>query len=475
MKLTAEAYRRQYDWAARIIEDTRTLLENLETVAIASPDQVAALARLQKDAAAYLERLDRATITVPDAEPPTPNEPPAQQHQGLAGMYAMHDVGCEYPNGTTLAYWREVEDSYADLDRQVGGHERVMLEVYHHTSLHEGRELFTVWQPPDAPEPYRVTRGDYVARIPRYDDLTYLARYVAFIERLGQRYDGRVQAVVASLGLDGETQFAKPVGGVDWENALWGTAAEGVPGAFRGRWIPVMLKAFAEAFPTTPVLVNCAPGDRHTKRAVLSAALKWGIGWKNSGLIPDAPNRYGYDADGNPPTRENWQSHTGFYGSWDLPRMFPELPLVTESHMGYATEAEMWGMVYAGLSYHPTAMVWHKTLLDAPGLQAFDWAEQYIGVTKATTPGVWWRRHDSPYPKTRAGNTGYYSGHLTDWEFWLHRTEGAGLNLRVADGVDLGDSPTLRWLDAGGEHIQSMRPGSGVLLPDTATFAEIRR
>ncbi len=387
--------------------------------------------------------------TMLPADPSVEPEPIVIPPSGLAAHYLMHDSSCTYKNATSLFYWSQIEPSpgqynWERVDNWLAQHEKSLLQVYLHTTAMTGGANFHVWQPSGAPVPYKLSSHGKIAIIPCYD-ISYLRTLqMNMIRAMGARYDGKVTGVIATLGLDGETQLAKPAEGVDWIAACYGTVANAVPHRFATRWIPETLTAYALAFPTTPVFVNMAPGGTDMRRKVALQAEGLGIGLKNSGLWEDANNHWGYNRQGEQPTWEGWDDWPGEIGSWDPMRVFGG-QIITESAYGaiYSVEQAR-DVLLAGLVYHPTAMVWHKEFYEKIP-DWLDWSEPYLGVTKATTPGAWWRKRESPYPFQKTSSKGGFSGHLGNFEFWLRREDNM---FYLAGG--LGITPaTLRILHSG--------------------------
>jgi hypothetical protein len=368
--------------------------------------------------------------------------------KGLApGHYQMLDAGT--PNrekATSLFYLNELEPQpgvydFTRVETWLAKHPQGVLQVFFHTSGQTGDAYFQLWLPDGYPA-YTVTSGNKRAHIPAYDDPAFIARYTAFIAAFGARYNGH--PVIASTGLDGETQPAKTAGGIDWINACYNTPANAVPYRFRTVYLDAVLRAYRDAFPDSVVFVNCAPGGNETRIRAGQLALELGLGIKHSGLVYDAANHWGYDAQGNRITRETWDTYAGHVGSWDMARVYSDtLPIFIESAY---PQRDAEPLLWAGLSYHPQAMAWHKEMFTVFTTDELEWAAQYLGVTTDTTPGVWWAAHESPYPRVQSGSKGYLSGHTDDWCFWLYRD---GSTWRVDERVTLFE-PTLRVRYTGG-------------------------
>ena len=373
--------------------------------------------------------------TLADMEESNPGPQP-QPKPGLAGHYALHDISPGV-NSTSLFYWSRIEPApgrynWEPVDKWLAERDRSILQVYLHTTDQMGSAYFRAWQPHGLPAPYLIRASGQSAVIPTYDRLELLETYRRFIGALGERYDGRVAGVVAVTGLDGEAQAAKQMGGVDWIDACYGTEANAVPYRFENTWVPEVLEAFARAFSTTPIFVDMAPGGTNMRRKVARWANNLGIGMKHSGLCRDAGNHWGYNLDEKQPSLGTWDDWDGEIGSWDPMRIFGG-QVITESVHGqiYSLEQAR-DTLLAGLSYHPVAMVWHESYFDKIP-QMLTWAKGYLGVTKETTPGVWWRKHESGYPFVQTSSRGGHSGHTDDWGFWLYRQE----DMFVVDDLDL--------------------------------------
>lgn len=370
--------------------------------------------------------------------------------KGLApGHYQMLDAGT--PNrekATSLFYLNELEPQpgvydFTRVENWLAKHPQGVLQVFFHTSGQTGDAYFQLWLPDGYPA-YTVTSGNKRAHIPAYDDPAFIARYTAFIRAFGARFNG--QPVIANLGLDGETQPAKTAGGVDWIAACYNTPANAVPYRFRTDYLDAILRAYRDAFPDSMVFVNTAPGGNETRQRVGQLAVELGLGIKHSGLVYDASNHWGFDAQGKRITAGTWDTYAGHVGSWDMARVYSDtLPIFVESAYPQR-DAER--LLWAGLSYHPRAFAWHKEMFTSGALtpELLAWSEQYLGVTVEDTPGVWWAAHESPYPRVQSGSKGYLSGHTDDWCFWLYRD---GSTWRVDERVTLFE-PTLRVRYTGG-------------------------
>jgi hypothetical protein len=378
--------------------------------------------------AASIIALSEEAEEIVEPDPPDPPPPPPPPPAGLVpGHYWMLDAGAvDRELATALFYWSELEPTagnynWSIVDSWLDDHPNGIIQVFFHTSGMTGDVNFQLWLPPGVPY-YTITNSGKTAYIPAYDQTAFRSRYISFINAFGARYDG--QPVIACLGLDGESQCAKTQDGVDWITACYGTDANAVPYRFRTTYLDAILEAYRDAFPNSTVLVNCAPGGTDTRKRVLPLAIDLGLGLKHSGVIDDTDSWLGYDASGNPPTLAGVLNgtYTGLLGLWDIIRMGYEagLTIVTESAYGMCPDPMK--AVYAALSYHPTAMTWHKEWFNSLLTESqLDWAELYLGRTKSTTPGVWWAHHQSVYPKIAVGSSGYYSGH-GHCEFWLYQT-----------------------------------------------------
>jgi hypothetical protein len=419
----------------------------------------------------------------------TPSPSPSLVTGGVvAGHYRMLDAGTlDRELATSLFYLSEVNPSagvynWDIVDSWLALHPDGIIQVFFHVSGVDANNNFYVYLPSDM-EYWTISSGNQYARIPKYDSSTFRARYIEFIQAFGARYDG--QPVIACLGLDGESQCAKTQSGIDWVTACYGTEANAVPYRFVNNFIPEILQAYAAAFPNSVVFANCAPGGTDGRMKVYQQAVALGLGLKSSGLVQDMNSWYGYDMNQNPPTHEGVVNgtYTGLLGNWDIIRLGQQNGLVTCTESAYGYDSDPLKALYIGLSYHPAAMVWHQEWFSTLLTQAQrDWAEAYIGRTTADTPGVWWARHVTAWPKYVVGSSGYYSGH-GHCEFWLYQT--SDTTWTVDENVTITDpTVTVRYtgtgtmtingtpttLDATGEKIVS---ASGTVTTITVTGATV--
>lgn len=419
----------------------------------------------------------------------TPSPSPSLVTGGVvAGHYRMLDAGTlDRELATSLFYLSEVNPSagvynWDIVDSWLALHPDGIIQVFFHISGVDANNNFYVYLPSDM-EYWTISSGNQYARIPKYDSSTFRTRYIQFIQAFGARYDG--QPVIACLGLDGESQCAKTQSGIDWVAACYGTDANAVPYRFVNNFIPEILQAYAAAFPNSVVFANCAPGGTDGRMKVYQQAVALGLGLKSSGLVQDMNSWYGYDMNQNPPTHANVVdgSYTGLLGNWDIIRLGQQNGLVTCTESAYGYDSDPLKALYTGLSYHPAAMVWHQEWFSTLLTQAQrDWAEAYIGRTTADTPGVWWARHVTAWPKYVVGSSGYYSGH-GHCEFWLTQTDSTTWtvdeNVTITDPtvtvrytgtgtMTINGTPTT--LDATGEKIVS---ATGAVTTITVTGATV--
>lgn len=256
-----------------------------------------------------------------------------------------------------------------------------------------------------------LTLGSDRAVLPYYDSWSWRTDSQAMLRALGERYDGnpKVVGVIAVLGVDGETQPIKNVGGRDWWGAL-GTQASGVEYRW-GQLIPVTLDTVTTAFPHTTAYLNMAPGGNARRVwADLAATYSGRVGLKHSGGWTSLDSYQGYESA---------------VGSWDMFNLYSmTLPIWVESAYGtdYSPgcnsdptrcEARYWTLPLM-LHVHPEAMSLHSAYQDGVPAPWLAWARSYLGVTLETTPGVWVIFRDMEYPRN-----GNYSDHVGPWTFWL--------------------------------------------------------
>jgi hypothetical protein len=235
---------------------------------------------------------------------------------------------------------------------------------------------------------------------PAYDQPAWRAAYLDMVRAFAARYDGKIDSVVISVGLDGETQPTKG----SWLTAMRGTAIE-----YRfGQFVYEAMDVYAAAFDATQPYINNAPGGEARKpRAEYAAAL--GIGIKHSGLKPDLDSYTGYGSA---------------VGSWDMMNVYSTtLPLWIESAYGWMDAGNRYWALPAALHYHPAGIDLHAGWYDDLSREQVRWLYEHVRArTPQDAPSVWTVLRDAEYP-LQGSVTGYgVSGKCGNWEYWLYQT-----------------------------------------------------
>jgi len=322
----------------------------------------------------------------------------------------------------------------------------------------------------------------------------YLNALQAMVGWMAVQYDDdpTITAVIIASGLDGEAQFAKRAGGVDWATSLAGTEARYCERGFArdllfgspGGTDKGLLSIYNEEFDNTQLFVSCGPADDCLNyalaHALLDADVMPHIGIKlnilGGGLFDPRDDtirlsQRGWDVNKNPPTAANLadSSYTGRIGSMDLARIYSDtLPIALES---VDNNQPAWFTLLQGLQLHPDFMDWHtqaggETQVDwqfweAMPQFAWEWSRRQLGVWKNNTPRVWAALRESREGKDADGNwamsgpsgascnqasvrdlrlKGYESDWLHDYAFWLYRENPDGDTHIIRDKKWLIDS-----------------------------------
>ena len=280
---------------------------------------------------------------------------------------------------------------------------------------------------------HKIVSGEQFAAIPWYDQSVWRSAVDQMIRAVGARYGSnqQLQAVCITTGLDGETQPAKIMGGINWTDAMFvppnNEEAGDVPHYFRTRAIPTIMASYRAAFPNKALFVNAAPGGSDIRQDVgpIAASHSPKIGLKHSGLAVDMMGHTGYASDGTTRvTLDTVSTYDGHFGSWDHIRIYSEtLPIWLESAYGlYSEEWGYWALI-AGLHYHPDAMDLHENWFDMMPEETLYWVQGYLGKNYLDAPDTWTVLRDTEYPKTISGEY-YQSGHMGDWCYYLYRKDG---------------------------------------------------
>jgi hypothetical protein len=249
-----------------------------------------------------------------------------------------------------------------------------------------------------------------IAVVPAFDDAMWRAAWYEMIRALGAKYDSdpQIVAIVATTGLDGETQLIKN------SNCNWNAAVDQQVGGLRyrfGQYTEKTLRVYNEAFPSTTVFIDHAPGGSGMRKAIaeLAVSLEPPAGLKHSGMWMDV---------------DCHQGHGSFTGSWDMMRKYSTtVPIWIESAYGFGNKEQKYWSWLAGMHYHPDAIDVHPEWLREtdPGMLQF--VATHLGVDLYTTPSVWTVLRDAEYPLDEWGSGGC-SGKIGDWQFWLYRQDG---------------------------------------------------
>ena len=342
---------------------------------------------------------------------PMPARAPAVQVAPQGEVYRFFNWDQPNTPGVVYASWRQIEGSrgvynWSIIDNamaKVGA--PVQIFVTAHESDVVGSKYFVDLSPHWAPAGHTLISGNATAYLPAYDSASWRAAYMQLVAAMGAKYNGhpQVASVVVSTGLDSETQ---PIKDQDYNwREIMNQQAPGVEYRF-GQFVYSAMDAYAQAFPDTMLVLNCAPmaADR-MKRAEYAASK--GIGLKHSGMWYDLDSHQGYG---------------DYTGSWDHIRAYSmTLPIWVESPYGFGSEENRYWALFAGLHYHPAGMNLHSAWYDTIDAELLQWTRSYVGVTLDDTPGMWTVLRDSEYPLQSWGSGGA-SGHMGDWTFWMTRT-----------------------------------------------------
>jgi len=260
---------------------------------------------------------------------------------------------------------------------------------------------------------HELKSGSLRAVIPAYDHWYWRARWIDFVNAFCEEYAGdpRITAIVASTGLDGETQPAKTWFGVDWRQLL-GSQASGVEYRFAQNHVPDTLEAYVSGLPDKRVFLNMAPGGE-ARLWWLELAQRYpnGVGKKNSGQQPDQDIHQGFGT---------------YPGTWDafVPGV-DELPVWTET--AHSIGSDEWGYwsIFCGLHYMPRLMTLHSDWFTRLDPEFLHWTVEHLGGKLADVHTVWTVLRDKEYPlQTWAEDKGA-SGHVGDWSQGLQRVSDA--------------------------------------------------
>ena len=332
--------------------------------------------------------------------------------------------------------WAKIDAAHA-AERVLGKPVMTQIIVSYSTSSRAGWPAYT---PLDAtPEhvyargvPHKIMHGRRVGHIiedaqgnqmamPAYDNATWRRAYYDMIRAFAVRYDGQVDVVIMSVGLDGETQPAKH----GWMTALRNDDRYAGIEYRWGQFVEQSIGVYGNAFIETTSLLNNAPGGaaRGHRAAIIAAHHAEGknVGLKHSGLQPDIDSYQGWGVDfhGNPTV-----------GSWDpIITYSTTLPIALESAHWMSQENIYWSM-FAALHYHPTWVDWHASWFDAIRRDDLHWFWPHVQArTPEDAPSAWVVLRDSEFPRSSWGPGGYM-GKQGNWEYWLTQTN-AGQTAQV--------------------------------------------
>lgn len=358
--------------------------------------------------------------------------------------------------------------------------------------------------------------------LPRYDSAALQAAYAEMVAAAGDRYDGDADLIMVQIGagLYGERQPAKNeapwAGAQNWlygddsNPDAYGDTSTKLTGCEWAYYVNGLMDAYADAFPTTQIVLMDAPAYNTT--CTMGANQTYWDRYINEihGLQLDPPiglqNNSLDEWDGFPMGFFHWkQSNIPKYNTWYPDGWAPQYastvqylvdatafhlhptpnpPLQATNYEGIpvAFERGSWGaspvmtantnhidswwVILNALNYHPDVIfptnyqgyysgigtnpaypagMFMYDLLD-PGIpyaEAVEWmmafGQKYLGVTRHTTPGVWWAAFNAPYQDAQ------WDAQHWDHEFWLTRMDVSHDNYYPGrpkyNGMDIGGIP----------------------------------
>jgi len=236
------------------------------------------------------------------------------------------------------------------------------------------------------------TTSKRIAEMPRYDSLQWWAYWFGTVQQFAQwaANQPQVVAVVAAVGLDGETQPIK-----QWGSCNYPALLPGLPGVeYRwGQKVVESMSVYGEAFGPTGIYwyLNNAPGGMARPTRAAQAIAKGGS-LKHSGGVPDVSWAHGVD------------TILGS-GSWDYMRDNRQtVPLSWESAYDIGAIEQKYWSIYAMLGVGwPALMDLHSGYFPGVGANPVDaaflkWAAGYLSYQPAYGPGAWIVLRDAEEP-----------------------------------------------------------------------------
>jgi len=202
--------------------------------------------------------------------------------------------------------------------------------------------------------------------VSRYDDYIWRRFYRQMVEALAERYDGSelLDSVVISIGLDGEPQLVKTIGGCHPTVPI-----SGLEHAF-GKFVEELILFYAEKWKHTQVYVQVAVGGAWRAR-LAQLAIENGLGVKHAGLTEDFLG---------------WAS-SGLTGDGSFDGVYlaqGKVPICLETKHGMGSLEQKREIVLAGLGMNPSRMILHNEYGEL-GSEFLEWVEAHV----EGLPTVW--------------------------------------------------------------------------------------
>lgn len=257
--------------------------------------------------------------------------------------------------------------------------------------------------------------------LPRYWEEGYLEALSQMVHALAERYAGdpRLAWVEISVGIYGETAPANdPL--LKWAYAEAGLTSE-IDEPARGlySWVSIVrriIDIYRNAFPDTPLFLQYSNNfESVSERAgYVPYAVERGIGLKHNGLYPDSIDGATY---GGPAV-----------GTYNIMFTYSEtIPVGWEFQVFPRTKANVYWALLNALDKHADFVMVQKDAVALPELvPMYEFANQYLGATLETTPGVWVALRETERPAER------WHTQMGNFSFWLYQRDGAPDGLSVS-------------------------------------------